>query len=245
MSTSVDAKALETVHNHVTEMYAAHKLQPGECIFETALALELNLSRTPVRDALGRLAANGFLEQYPGKRGYFVPRLAFADMKEAFEARESLEEKIGFLAAEKAQKADLALLSNYNEQEIKFFDCGKTIDYMKANDSFHLTMVKVAQNKYIERVYGPIYWRTQLYVYYLGPFKREERELFAMVDYKSDTPHEHAHIIEAVERRDASAAAARCLEHVRSTFAHRLSRQYSAPKEVFNKLLQTKTMEEK
>lgn len=245
MNTSVDAKALETVHNHVTEMYANHKLQPGECIFETALALELNLSRTPVRDALGRLSANGFLEQYPGKRGYFVPHLAFDDMKEAFEAREALEEKIGFLAAEKAQKADLALLSNYNEQEIRSFACGRTIDYMKANDAFHLAMAKVAQNKYIERVYEPIYWRTQLYVYYLGPFKQDEKVMFAMEDYKSDTLHEHAHIIEAVERRDAPAAAACCLEHVRSTFAHRLSRQYSAPKEIFDKLLQIKITEEK
>lgn len=232
-----DSKAFETVQNYVTEMYANHKVRPGDCIYGTSLAEELGLSRTPVRDALGRLVANGFLEQSPGKRGCRVPALEFDDMREAFEARESLEEKIGWLAAEKAQKSDIEILRFYNDQEIKFYDEGKKIEYIKANDLFHLSLSRIAKNRYIERSYSPVYWRTQLYVYYLGPFSKEEKVLFDMKDYNSDTPHEHAHIIEAVANRDPAAAAERCLEHIRATFTHRLSKQFSCPSDILCKLL--------
>lgn len=61
MSINIDSKAFETVQDYVIGLYSDHKLEPGDCIYETALAEELGLSRTPVRDALGRLAANGLL----------------------------------------------------------------------------------------------------------------------------------------------------------------------------------------
>ena len=132
-----DSKAFEKVQNYVTELYADHRLEPGDCIYETALAEELGLSRTPVRDALGRLAANGLLEQQQGKRGYRIPSLEFCDMRDAFEVRECLDEKIGWLAAEKAQRDDIDILEHYNQNEVRFCAEGRRMDYIKANDSFH------------------------------------------------------------------------------------------------------------
>lgn len=237
MNERTESKAYEIVQSYVMEMYANHKLQPGDIIFETVLAEELGLSRTPVRDALGRLSANRFLEQYPGKRGYYMPLLTFQDMHDAFEARECLEEKIGWLAAEKAQKKDLLMLTHYNNQEVKFYNESSNFEYMKANDSFHLELAHIANNEYIEHSYKSVYWRTQIYVYYLGPFINEEKKLLNIEDYSSDTPHEHAHIIEAISNRDSQAAAKTCLEHIRSTFTNRLSKQYSCPADLFEKLL--------
>lgn len=236
MGVQTESKAYEIVQNYVMKMYANHKLLPGDIIFETVLAEELGLSRTPVRDALGRLVANRFLEQYPGKRGYCMPSLRFQDMHDAFEARECLEEKIGWLAAEKAQKKDLLILSHFNDQEIKFYNESNKIEYMKANDSFHLGLARIANNEYIEHSYKSVYWRTQIYVYYLGPFINEEKKLLDIEDYNSDTPHEHAHIIEAIANRDSETAAKTCLEHIRSTFTNRLSKQYSCTADLFDKL---------
>lgn len=244
MADKTDCKAFETVQREIFGMYADHTLKPGNCIYETTLAEKLGLSRTPVRDTLGRLVANGFLEQQQGKRGYVIPRLASDDMHDAFEARECLDEKIGWLAAEKATSRDLKMLSEINERETRLLaqDSGRVdeMDYMQANNEFHLGLAHIAGNSFIERAYEPVYWRTQLYVYYLGPFIDEERRLFKMEDYMSDTPHEHAGIIEAITKRDAPEAAKRCREHIHSTFTYRLSKQYGSNPELFERLLAAK-----
>ena len=240
MSINIDSKAFETVQDYVIGLYSDHKLEPGDCIYETALAEELGLSRTPVRDALGRLAANGLLEQPHGKRGYRIPSLEFGDMRDAFEARECLEEKIGWLAAEKAQVGDIEQLRGYNEDEIKFFTIDRRMDYIKANDSFHLCLAHIASNPYIERIYAPVYWRTQLYVYYLGTFSEREKAAFNVDERLSDTPHEHAAIIAAITQRDASGAAKCCLAHAQSTFSNRLSKQLMCPPELFRSMLKAK-----
>ena len=244
MADRVNGKAFETVQREIFSMYSDHTLQPGDCVYETTLSEKLGLSRTPVRDALGRLVANGFLEQHPGKRGYMMPKLASDDMHDAFEARECLDGKIGWLAAEKATSRDLLMLTEINRREARLLAEYKgmvdEMDYMQANNEFHLGLAHIAGNIFIERAYEPVYWRTQLYVYYLGPFIEEEKKLFKMEEYSSDTPHEHAGIIEAIEKRDAAEAAKRCREHIHSTFTYRLSKQYGSRPELFERLLEAK-----
>lgn len=238
MAQANDIKAFSTVESYIIELYATHRLTPGDCIYETTIAEKLGLSRTPVRDALGRLAANGFLEQTQGRRGYRIPVLSFEDLKDAFSARECLEEKIGSLAAQKACSADVEILRAINNKESSLFSAaGIQLEYMKANDVFHLYLAHITGNKYLKGMYEPVYWRCQLYVYYLGPFMEEEKALFSHDSYRSDTPHEHAEIIEAVAKRDSTAAGQLALEHVRATFAHRLANQFSCPPEILKALL--------
>lgn len=242
MQERLESKAFEIVQNHVINKYAMHMLEPGECIFETALADELGLSRTPVRDALGRLVALGLLEQHHQKRGYRVPSLSFDDMREAHEARECLEEKIGALAAEKARSADINELVRINEQESQLLlNKASSIEYMQANNDFHLKLAAITQNRYIERAYEPVYWRTQLYVYHLGPFIDEEERKMLHCQEVGDSPHEHSHIIEAIRNRDAEEARIQCRHHLDATFIYRLSRQYSCPADIFNKLFKNKS----
>ena len=85
MKCETDCKAFEVVQREIFRMYSDHTLKPGDCVYETVMAEKFDLSRTPVRDALGRLVANGFLEQHRGKRGYMMPRLTNDDMHDAFE----------------------------------------------------------------------------------------------------------------------------------------------------------------
>jgi DNA-binding GntR family transcriptional regulator len=244
MADRTNCKAFETVQKEIFSMYSDHTLKPGDCVYETAIAEKLGLSRTPVRDALGRLVANGFLEQHQGKRGYMMPKLTSDDMHDAFEARECLDEKIGWLAAEKATSRDLRMLSEINERETRLLAEYKgmidEMDYMQANNEFHLNLAHIAGNSFIERAYEPIYWRTQLYVYYLGPFIEEEKKLSKIDNNASDTPHEHAEIIEAIEKRDAAEAAKKCREHIHYTFTYRLSKQYDSRPELFERLLTVK-----
>lgn len=130
-------KSFESVQDYIFKMYAEHTLEPGDCIFETEIAKQLNLSRTPVRDALGRLVANGFLEQQRGRRGYFLPHLTVNDMEDAYCARECMEVKIGYLAAQKANNYDIQKLQTINEFELSFSgensNTQNRLEYMKGN----------------------------------------------------------------------------------------------------------------
>jgi DNA-binding GntR family transcriptional regulator len=67
-----------------------HHMKPGEPISEGMLARELEISKTPIREAIQQLEKDGFVESIPGK-GAFVSRISIQDVRETFEIREMLE----------------------------------------------------------------------------------------------------------------------------------------------------------
>ena len=76
------------------------RLQPGALLAEVEQAERLGVSRTPLREALGRLTAEG-LTTAGGGRGVVVTDISLADIEELFELRETLESKAAALAAER------------------------------------------------------------------------------------------------------------------------------------------------
>lgn len=216
------AQAYEVVFWHVLDLMAGEKVLPGDTLFETTLADELGLSRTPVRTALARLVAEGFLESPPGKRGYRVPELSRDDMREVFQMREILESKAAFFAAEEARKEDVDALRALNEKERIFSREKRKHDYYRINVDFHFSVVHIAANRYLERAFRPVFWRSQLYVNYLAEFHpltgEEEQRTRG-----HNTPDEHAALIEAISRRDPEGAARAARDHLTSTRAYRIS----------------------
>lgn len=215
-------QAHEVVFWHVLDLMAAEKLLPGDILFETTLASELEMSRTPVRNALARLVAEGFLESPPGKRGYSVPGLSLEDMREVFQMRAILESRAAYFAAEQARKEDVDLLRELNEAEREYSRQGRPRDYDRINVEFHFRVVRTARNRYLERAFRPVFWRTQLYVNYLiefHPLTDEEEERTR----GHNTPDEHAALIDAIAARNPEAAAKAAADHLTSTRAYRIS----------------------
>ncbi len=83
------APLAEQVYEHLRSMLRARDFEPGERLVDSAIAKRLSVSRTPVREALTRLAADGLVETQEG--GFVVPRLALSDVQEIFEIRRLLE----------------------------------------------------------------------------------------------------------------------------------------------------------
>jgi DNA-binding GntR family transcriptional regulator len=79
----------ELVGRRLREMLAQRVFAPGDRLTEEELARRLNVSRTPVREALVRLAQSGLVEQRDG--GFHVPRLELKDVQEIFQIRRLLE----------------------------------------------------------------------------------------------------------------------------------------------------------
>ena len=226
-------KGFEQVFGHVLHLIVTFRILPGETLYETTLAAELNLSRTPVQHALTRLVTEGFLERPRGTRGYRMPRLSPEDMRDVFLAREVVEGTATALAAARATKEDVRRLREINAQELALLGDGAWQAYVQANDDFHLTLVRIGGNRYLEKIFLPLYWRSQLYVHYLTDFHFLPREELLRGDRPHVSPREHAQIVDAVEARNEALARDRAVEHLRQTLAYRLSRDAERAARIF------------
>jgi DNA-binding GntR family transcriptional regulator len=218
-------RAFERVFRHVRDRIVEHRLSPGEPLYETGLAEELGLSRTPIRHALARLVSEGFLETRTDRRGYRIPLLDGEDLRELFVAREMLEGTAARLAAEEARREDIQRLRERNEEEIRASVEERMKEYVRLNDEFHFDLIRIGGNRYLERAFPPIYWRSQLYVLTLSRFHPLESPERGRERTGRNSPAEHARIIDAVERREPEEAERTAREHLRSTWAYRIAEE--------------------
>ncbi len=221
------SQALDKVFFYVLDKINSRQLLPGDTLYETSLASELDLSRTPVRQALTKLVGEGFLETPRGKRGYHVPELTYEDMGEVFQMREMLEGKAAELAAQQAKMEDVIYLRRLNEEEKKCSLEKQIHTYHKINTEFHFTVVRIGNNRYLERSYHPVFWRSMLYVFFLGEFHPLESDTPEVLANNPNSPWEHHQITEAIARREGLQAKELAAAHLRSTRAYRISLESS------------------
>jgi DNA-binding GntR family transcriptional regulator len=88
--TGIDSSMREAAYAHIRNKIASRELPAGAPVAELPIARELGISRTPTREALRQLIAEGLLEEVPG-RGAMVPRLSREDLIELYDMREALE----------------------------------------------------------------------------------------------------------------------------------------------------------
>src|SRR5215471_18011189 len=105
-----NGNATETAIRHIREAIILGNLKPGQRLKETELAKTLGLSRTPVREALRVLDAEGLIETSP-KRGASVRVYDLADLRELYQLRAAVEGCCAQLAAERAAPEDLDALA--------------------------------------------------------------------------------------------------------------------------------------
>ena len=96
-----------SVYDDIREQIINEKLQPGQWLIERELCEAYGLSRTPVREVLWKLLADGFLEQEPNK-GFVVRRLSLEQIFEIFQTREAIEGMAARLAASRRDDAAFA-----------------------------------------------------------------------------------------------------------------------------------------
>lgn len=127
------------------------ELQPGVFIDEKALADSWQVSRTPLREALKVLAAEGLVELVP-HRGCRVIELSEADADALFPVMALLEGRCAFEAASKAGDDDLRTLQRLHD-ELEHHAAATDIDgYYRANHVFHSYVQQLAGNRWLDRV---------------------------------------------------------------------------------------------
>ena len=158
-------------------------LQPGELLSEGRIAKAFGISRTPVREAIRRLAKEGLLRIIPG-RAIAVAAPSIQDVLDALHIRELLEPELIRLAAESLPKDARNLLQETTEKMEQAAQAGDCIAWSKADTVWHETLCNYCPNKLLgtlvlqarNRVVGIIFQDTY-YSPYLVQGTQEHRAI--------------------------------------------------------------------
>lgn len=203
---SVKAGSVDRIYRVVKARAIAFQLRPGERLNEVALARELNVSRTPLREALNRLVAEEFLRWLP-RRGYLVRELDSKEVFDLYEFRAALEVSAAMLACERATDGELEELSKFVESRSKNADETDTLRVVGLDEEFHERLVALSGNQEMVRVLRNVNARIR-FVRWVDMEKGR----------RAITQGEHAAVLAALKKRDKTGVA-RCLsDHI----THRL-----------------------
>lgn len=191
---------------------------PGQRLQEAELAKELGMSRTPVRNALRKLSAEGLLDMQPN-RGCFIPFLNNEDMKSVFLLRSRLESFAAEQAAINISKRDLETLKELIDNEYSIYISSDPEAYRDINEKIHTCVLKASGNTYLIRIARPVILRSQLYIFYYGQYCRERNH--TADSFISSESHPsivgHSRIVRALEESDGEVAGILTKRHILGT----------------------------
>ncbi|GHH99774.1 GntR family transcriptional regulator [Neobacillus kokaensis] len=213
MITILDEKKsrVESVYQYLKEKIIYDELTPGTLLREGDLATKLNVSKTPVREALNGLKFEGFVDVIPYK-GYIVSRFSYIDLKDLFELRIILEKASVELAIQNITKNQLDHFKSLALREFDVDSVEARKEFMKVNIDFHSYLGEVSGNKQLAELLKNTIQKMQH-----GLFQAlKESSLKTMVE-------EHLQIVEAIETKNESLAKSIVTKHARDSHLNILS----------------------
>ena len=193
----------EQVLAHLREEILSSRLEPGAELNEVALATALGVSRGPIREALGRLAAEGLVTITP-RRGAIVTKLTKQEFMDAYQVREALESLAIRLAVPRLADEDRAELHRMSSEMRRLAQADDSNAFFEINRRFHETLVAASGNLRLQAMHEQLLGQ-------MGRLLRKSAELRGGLG-ESATAHEA--ILEAVDAGDAERAAQLMAEHI-------------------------------
>ena len=140
----------QEVASTLREEIFAGKLSPGNFIDEVALCQRLEISRTPLREALKVLTAEGLMRHEP-RRGCFVNEVTEQDLDDIFPVIALLEGRCAYEAARNATDADLQELGVLHDRLQGHAKAGRITDYYATNFAIHEAIILLANNRWLSQ----------------------------------------------------------------------------------------------
>lgn len=200
----------EQAYRSILEAIQNGTLRPGTRMREVELAKSLGISRTPVREALGRLMSEGLAVNDP-VRGMIIAELDYANVNELYAMREVLEGTAARFAAQHASEAEITILLELIERE-RQLDGASAADMVNHNRVFHDTLYRAAHNRYLVKTLSTLRETMAL----LG------RTTLANQGRSAQAVEEHLAIVAAIRDRAPEAAEAAARHHIRAAHHSRL-----------------------
>ena len=194
----------QRVYEHLRDEILADHLLPGTELSEVALSKELAISRGPIREAMGRLSAEGLITMRPRRRAE-VRSLTPQELIDAYQVREALEVMAVRLAIPRMTEADLARLDQLMERMAGHIAEGAVREFFAANVEFHETLCELSGNPKLQEVHHRLE----------GEIGRFQSRTLALRGSMDDSLTEHRAILAAIRLRDVDRAAALTADHIR------------------------------
>jgi DNA-binding GntR family transcriptional regulator len=154
---------MRLVHNSLHDEVAARLRErifagewaPGSFLDEVRLAEDMHISRTPLREALKVLTAEGLVRHEP-RRGCFVAEVTEKDLDEIFPVLALLEGRCAYEAAQNASDADLQALEELHQKLSRHAKAKRINEYYEANFAIHEAIIQLADNRWLAGVIGDL-----------------------------------------------------------------------------------------
>ena len=170
------------------------ELEPGSWIDELKIAEEYGISRTPLREALKVLAAEGLVTMKV-RRGAYVTEVNEKDLRDVYHLLSLLESDAAGVVAERASAAELRELQTLHAELESAVDDRET--FFAINGRFHMRILEISDNR----------WRSQMVADLRKVMKLNRHNSLLKQGRIEDSLNEHRAILAAMVARDASATA--------------------------------------
>lgn len=183
-------------------------LAPGSHIDERALAASWQISRTPLREAIKVLAAEGLVELVP-RRGARVIELTDTDAEQLFPVMAMLEGRCALEATQRASDDDLAQLQRLHDGLERHAAARDVDGYYRVNHEFHSLVQALAANRWLARATGDLRRVMRLW-------RGRQLKLPGRIEASI---HEHRTLLDAMRQRDARRAERAMHDHLMAQLA--------------------------
>jgi len=199
----------EYAYQFIKERIKNHTYKPLQQLNETLLSNDLGcMSRTPIRDAVKRLAAEGYLDLR--SNGMAVTQVSIEDVMEISEIRMWLESGTVKLFVERAQPDEIAKVEKlFNEHALARSD-GRFEDASQLDNAYHLAIAEGSKNKRARMMLGQLIDEYTRGAYALPPDEEHEKRVL----------EQHRTILEAVKNKDAALAERTMKQHLTTCVTH-------------------------
>jgi DNA-binding GntR family transcriptional regulator len=200
----VFTKASDRIRTEIENAIKEGALLPGDPIDEVALAAQYEVSRTPVREALIQLQAQGMVAALP-RGGMIVAKMDLQQLLSLWELLAEVEGIAVRLACQRITPEEVDALLAHHRASAAVVEAEDVAGWQESNLRFHELIYRAARNPFLRQEVLRMRTRTGYY----------RKHAFAALGQIRLSFEQHARVIEAIQRRDAAAAADAMVAHMR------------------------------
>jgi DNA-binding GntR family transcriptional regulator len=152
MPVSLAEKAYQLLVRKITRL----ELRPGAVLVEKSLMAELGIGRTPIREALQRLAVEGLVQHLPN-RGMLVTDISATEVESIYEFRTVIEGTVARFAALRAAEDDISELQGLHDSLSRATEDSDIDTYVALDRAFHESLARASGNTYLEEAVPRIF----------------------------------------------------------------------------------------